>query len=532
MALEQAKEVDFSLTRFCPDGSREIQQYRDRVTAVRGGGFFGEVILFEQLQLVLKTGEPDDGHKFWRMANWGARPFPSQVSELQAQLDHLSGTIMHEVVPPYTGGEFYVPASYGYGYFDGGFAQGIERLYGRPPRYDNHANEFLQFRQAQAELTEVAYQLGLEQVGQIHKDNLYAMDNLRLDERRKRWDWQDTLPAIPHKGLVLPFYNFGFHWAIRKHFYPETGELTFNRIHTDMLLREIEKQRELFGDERLRRIHQYAELYDQLMLERQREPMSERDLKSMLSAGWRGLGDLSRSAVTEAAESIAAPVRLVFDPNYRNRMILVGVNKAHEFGMISKAEFEAVQKGLEDLSKEKGSRRFFARITTGLTYGALLGYYFGSGSFLKTLEISTYTALGVTDLMDRVVKLDLTPLALQENWVERVLTLLSIFAGFRILGGAQSYLVTKAVGFLTGRNLETAARISVVPLVGPFLAVPGQICVDAASKGGELIWHYAVRNMIAKLSKALIFNPAGGWGTESEGRLWGRMGKWLEGWVR
>lgn len=84
---------------------------------------------------------------------------------------------------------------------------------------------------------------------------------------------------------------------------------------------------------------------------------------------------------------------------------------------------------------------------------------------------------------------------------------------------------------MAGKNLETAARISAIPFIGAFLAVPAQVCVDAGSKD-KLIWHYTVRNLVAKISKAVIFNPAGGWGTESEGKLWGRMGKWLEGWAR
>lgn len=528
MALVQSKEMDFSLTTICPDGSSNTQQYHAEIEAKRGGGFFGEVYLLKGLPFVVKTTTPDALHHFWRLVNWGARDFPSQVSEIQAQLDHLSVEIIHKVVSSYTNGEFYAPASYGYAHFDSGFAQGIERLlHGRPPRYDNRADEFRQFRQAQQELTEIAYRLGLEQVGQIHSDNSFAMANLWKNERKRRMEWFDTLPAIQHKGLVLPFYNFGFHRAIRKHFYPETGELTFNRIHTDMLLREIEKQRKLFGGEKLRRIYQYAELYDQLMLERQKEPISERDFKGMLSAGWQGLGDLSRSAVTEATESLSAPVRMLVDPTYRNQMILKGVNKAHDVGVISAEEFENAKIDLEESLKIKGR----GRLRSGAIFSLLYGYYLGSSALLKVPEVGIYAAFGLTDALDRVLQLDLTPLTLQENWLEKALTVVGVFTGFRIFGGLQSYLATKAVSFLAGKNLETAARISIVPGIGAHLAIPAQVCVDAVNKG-ELIWHYAVRNIIAKLSKALIFNPAGGWGTESEGRLWGRMGKWLESWAR
>lgn len=530
MALEQAKDIDLSLTRLCPDGSREIQQYHAAIEAKRGGGFCGWVYLLRGLPFVIKTTKPDAGHEFWRMANWGARPFPSQVSELQAQLDHLSVVIINGTVPVVTKGRFVTPASYGFTYFDGGFAQGIERLYGRPPRYDNHDNEFPKFRKAQAEITEVAYKLGLEQVGQIHPDNRFGMANLWWNPRLKHWGWFDGLPAIPHNRLVLPFYHFGFHTEIRNYFNPDTGNVTFNRIHTKILLQEVERQKVLFGQERYQRMHEYADLYDQLMLERQKEGMGSRDFAALFSAGWRGLGDLSRSAVSEIAESASAPVRVLVDTAYRNRLILAGVEKAHASGIISKTEYAEARTGLEASLNERGRRRFTARLRNGVIFSALYGYYFGSSALLKVSEIGTYAAFGLTDALDRILKLDLTPLTLQENWVERALTVLSVFSGFRIFGGLNSYLGTKLIGLVAGKNLETAARISAIPFIGAFLAVPAQVCVDAGSKG-KLIWHYTVRNLVAKISKALIFNPAGGLGTESEGRL-RKIGKWLESWAR
>lgn len=525
-------DVDFSLTIICPNGSRKTRQYHDQITAIYGGGFVGEVLVFRELPLVIKTNIPDAGHEFWRLINWGVRPFPPQIRERQAQLDHLSTVIMHDTVPVITGGKVYVPESYGYTHFDSGFAQGIERLHGRPPRYDNHDGEFLKFRKAQVEIAEVAYELGFEQVGQVHPGNRFAMANLWLNPKKNnRWEWFDTLSAIPHKGWVWPFYYFRFHKAIRERFYPGTGEVTFNRIHTNMLLKEVERQRGLFGETRYKRIHEYAELYDQLMSEREQEEEDPRDFATLFSAGRRGLGDLSRSVVSEIAEAASAPIRVLVDPKYKDRLILAGVDKAHDSGIISRTEHADAKAGLEASLNEKGRRRFIAGLKNKVIFSALYGHYFGSSILLKTLEIGTYTAFGLTDTLDRIVRLDLTPFSLQENWVEKALTVAGVFAGFRILGGAQSYLVTKAVGFLTGKNLETAARISAIPFLGAFLAVPAQVCVDAGSKG-KLIWHYTVRNLVAKISKAGIFNPAGGWGSQSEGTLWERIGKWMESWAR
>ena len=524
----QGDHLSFTLNTVCADGTLSAQTYQASVSAIRGGGFVGKVLFFDGLPFVVKTTTSDALHDLLRRVNWGARDFPSQVREIQAQLDHLATDQISAVLSPITHGRYHAPRSYGYTLLANGFAQGVERLYGRPPRYDNGADEFKQFRASQQELTDIAYRLGLEQVGQIHPDNPFGMDNIWLKQNPNIWDWVDTLPAIPHNGWIWPLFYFKFHREIRKHFYPDSRQITFNRIHTDMFLQELRKHRDLFCEGDFRRIEERAEIYEGLWQKSRSQPEPPRNYRGLIAAaGWSAV-DFGQSLVTGLAESISAPLRVVVDSNYRERVILSGVNRAFEAGVIGERELEDAHSLLQTASAEKGRGRFTTRLRDGTIFAALYGYYFGSSLALKVPELGIYAAFGLTDLMDRIVKLDLSPLTLQENWVERVLTVLTIFSGFRILGGLNSYLATKLVGFLSGKNLETAARVSIIPGIGPHLAVPAQICVDAGNKG-EGIWHWTVRNLVAKISK---INPTGGWGSELEGKTWNRVGKWLEGLAR
>jgi len=506
--FSKGDNLTLALHTMCPNGSLETQTYQVQVEAVRGGGFVGNVLFFDGLPFVVKTTTSDASHDLLRRVNWGVRDFPSQVREIQAQLDHLATDQISAVLSPITHGRYHAPRSYGYTLLDNGFGQGVERLYGRPPRYDNGADEFRRFREAQRELTEIAYRLGLEQVGQVHPDNPFAMANIWLKQNPNIWDWVDTLPAIPHNGWVWPLFYFRFHREIRNRFYPDTHKVTFNRIHTDMFLQELRKHRGLFCEGDFRRIEERAEVYEGLWQ----------------AAGWSAV-DFGRSLITGLAESTSAPFRVVVDSNYRERVILSGVNRAFEAGVIGEGDLEDAHSLLRTASAEKGRGRFIVRLRDGTIFAALYGYYFGSSLALKVPELGIYAAFGLTDLLDRIVKLDLSPLTLQENWIERALTVATIFSGFRILGGLNSYLATKLVGLITGKNLETAARISVIPGIGAHLAVPAQICIDAGSSG-EGIWHWTVRNLVAKISK---INPAGGWGSELEGKTWKRIGKWFEG---
>lgn len=242
--------LHFILNKICPDGLVVAEEYNVRVEAVRGGGFFGQVLILDRPPFVLKTAIPDPLHDFWRRVNWRAKDFPYQDSELDAKLGSVKTDLIHDAVEPITQGVFYAPRSFGYTRLPGTFAQAVERLYGRPPRYDNHQDEFRLFRKAQAQLTDIAYMLGLEHAGQVHPDNPFAMANIWWNPDFKRWEWLDTLPAIRHTGLVLPMpLPFKFHDQIRRRFYPDTNDVTFDRIHTGMYLETVRQNEGLFSKE-------------------------------------------------------------------------------------------------------------------------------------------------------------------------------------------------------------------------------------------------------------------------------------------
>ena len=100
------------------------------VEDIRGGGFYGKVMLFENE--VIKTSEPDSWHKLWRHINWELSPFPPQSNKLAAELDFLSGRIINRIVPNLTEGRVITPDSIGYTDLKKiGFAQVIERVHGR-----------------------------------------------------------------------------------------------------------------------------------------------------------------------------------------------------------------------------------------------------------------------------------------------------------------------------------------------------------------------------------------------------------------
>lgn len=72
--------------------------------------------------------------------------------------------------------------------------------------------------------------------------------------------------------------------------------------------------------------------------------------------------------------------------------------------------------------------------------------------------------------------------------------------------------------------MRAAARVSIVPAAGNILPFSAQALVNTGSENG-LIWHYSVRDYIAKVSS---LHPAGGWGTQYEAELYNKFGPYIE----
>ncbi|MCJ7739846.1 hypothetical protein MUP32_00830, partial [Candidatus Microgenomates bacterium] len=322
------------------DGQNRIQVETKSVVIedIRGGGFFGQVLIPGKEDFVVKTSLPDPWHHFWRTVNWDFRDIPARDDETQTQLTHLAVKLIHDVLPIVSNNRFYSPDSLGYTRLATGFAQVVEKLDGRGPRFDLSTNEYDRFRQAQSQLRRIAYSLGLEHVGQIHPDNPFAMANLWFDEKNKQFIWLDTIPAIPHKGWIWPFFNYPFHQKIRDHF--DMKEPTFDRIHTDRFRMTIKQWESNFDPGQYAKIMANLELYDELQKRSQRIP-EEPQYDTAIRELWASLINFcsERSVYKLLAEPVFRNEKLAFlrdlyhDPVYRvtwvnNNFILAGIEKA------------------------------------------------------------------------------------------------------------------------------------------------------------------------------------------------------------
>ncbi|MEK7616522.1 MAG: hypothetical protein AAB414_00515 [Patescibacteria group bacterium] len=516
------QSLDFTLHTLNPDRSICLEEKRVELSSVKSGGFFGRVLIPEGQDFVIKTSVPDPWHDFWRRANWGFREFPSQVSETQAKLDFLATNLIADVLPTITNDRFYAPHSLGYTKLSNGYAQVIERVNGRGPRFDTADNEYESFRQAQPVLTSTGLNLGLEHTAQIHTDNPFGMANLWFDEGNNQWIWLDTLPAIPHKGWIWPLFYFRFHKDVRHWFYPETDAMTFNRVHSDMFLQEIQNSRYLFDENVYQQVLDSLNLYQVLWEERRHQSKTPRNFGALGLAALES-GKILPTTILDIGRTLKTTVRAIFDANLRrilvNDLVLAGTKKALEEGVISNEEYQEAKLAVEDPNPRTISKRTLPVLT------GVYGYYQGSSIFLlKPTELASYAYLFGSGLADRLVELDLTPLLSQENVSEKLAIFGSTFLAFRVIGGLNTYIGTKVLGRLSSMDLDTAAKISVIPIIGSHLAIPAQIGVTATS-GSDLIWHYSVRYLVAKISS--IF-PPGGWGTQYEGILWRWLGKHLE----
>lgn len=521
----QGQDLSFTLHTLNPDGSVRLLDRQITIAAIKDGGFFGKVLIPANGDFVIKTSVPDPWHDLWRRINWNFRDFPSQVNETQAKLDHLATNLIHGVIPILTEGQFYSPRSLGYTKLPNGYAQVLERVRGRGPRFDKPDDEFTKFRSIQSELTNIGFSLGLEHAAQIHPDNPFGLANLWLDEKNKGWVWLDTLPAIPHRGWIWPAFYFRFHKDIRHWFYPQTHELTFNKIHIDTFLEEIQKSRHLFDEQTYQQVLDNLNLYQQLWEEKQSQGETPRNLRAVVGAALES-GKVVPKVVLDLGRGIQTTIQSIFNSKLRrvlvNNLVLAGTKRAHEEGIIDDEECQQ-ELTLVEQNSQTNSKRMLPVLT------GVYGYYQGSNwLLLKPTEVISYAYLFGTDLTDRLVELDLTPLITQENAIEKLAIFGSTFLGFRVVGALNTYVSTKLLGKLFGMNLETAARVSVIPAIGSHLAIPAQIGVTAGSRN-ELLWHYSVRNLVAKASS---LHPAGGWGTQYEGQLWKLVGHHLEGLAR
>ncbi len=308
------------------------------VADVRGGGFFGKVLILRGEGFVIKTTQPDPWQHFWRIVNWDFKPFPAQQDELSAQIEHLSTQIIHLTLPIVSGGKFYSPRSIGYTLLANGFAQVIEKMSGRGPRFDKAGNEYELFRQAQSELATIALSLGLEAVGQIHPDNPFSMANLWLDESRNRFVWLDTNAAIRHTGWVKPIFYFKFHKRIRNEFGGK--ELTFNKIHADRFRATLKRKQGEFDEKIYAMIMNYLDLYERLWNRRKvRHENQSFDVENVFLVLRQLALNIVPGIVHALRKTLMCPMQLVFKSRFGHQLRLQSALQALQCGLLSQDEY-------------------------------------------------------------------------------------------------------------------------------------------------------------------------------------------------
>ncbi len=484
------------------------------IEAIKGGGFFGRVLILKDKDYVLKTTVPDPWHDLWRRINWGFRDFPSQVDELENKLNVVSSNLIADVLPSLTNGRFIAPHSFGYTRFPNQYAQAIERMKGRPPRYDTQDNEFAEFQQAQEELTVIGLEIGLEHSAQVYKlgslTNPFGMANLWKNPECNQKIWLDTLPAIPHKGWIWPWYRFRFHHDVRNWFYytPELGsqEITFNRIHTKRFLETISKRRHKFTDELYQQIVDNLHLYEQLWAEKQSQPTLSRNFGGVALATANVIAEQIPKPLNLAKKIITTPFKIVFNPN---KLALAGVEQAAQAGVIDEKELSDIK---SNLSSDISAARSMAILYEG--YGWLLS---------KPVEIVSYaTILGVgVEEIKNLGILELVPYALHQlQDPNKALAVVLAFVGFKAYSGLVRHTGTHLIGRFHEADTSKARVLSMIPYIGDHSALVFQVASSARGETGEKIWHYTFRNFVAGLSSTPIIFQDGGWGSEREGRFW------------
>jgi hypothetical protein len=495
---------------------------------VRGGGFYGKVLLFDGF--VVKTTLPDDWHNLWRTLNHRLPVFPPGSLESAAQLDHLATRIIHITMPLVTDEGIITPDSYGYtdlGPF--GFAQVLERLSGRGARFDvPHENE--RIRLARERIWDVGIDLGLEQAAQAHPRNPFGKPNIWLG-RDGQVVWLDVLPAIPHTGFVLPAFYFSFHMDVRRQI--GNGALTFNRIHTGKLRAYLDAHPGLVEGSERDDLELCLDTYDRVWGSYQQDVNGNQQTLVINDAQRRGLLTDAETVGLRASKlryrlyllravfglawgafrdflQATFVYRLLYDEAFRQKAwrffrdrafrrrkilektILRGVEKAYERDLVTAKEREDAG---EMMGHSPRSAQEMKKLVA--TYIFLQVYYILTGNLINLVSFST--------MLSAIVA---------ENQVERLLLGLMIDWFFPPLLRVISTIITGAV---TGQDLRVATIVSAIPKLGSYISVPADIGYRFGHRSA-IIWHYAKRGVVAAASKML--RPWGGWNTDLEERLW------------
>ncbi len=514
------ENLQLLLKRLSPNGHITEELLQFRVARKLEGGFYGDAVFPEHKRFLMKTTYPSSPLKYFlRAANWGGEKFPSQVSELAAQLDHLSMDLVSDILPIYTDGEFVSPRSYGYVHLPNGYAQIVEQMEGRGPKYNTEDDEPELFWEKRRKLRQIGYALGLEQIASIDEDNPFGMPNIWYNEQEDVWIWLDPLPAMLLRP-TLGVFRFKFHQKTLNQFYDppiQPNIVPFNKIHTNLMMAEVETNKSKFDPKKLDEIRQKIILYENLRDEFERTYTPEHEYGKMVSKLFQHGVHASLKIPATFIGKVLNILRGFVDFDHQVRMVFSAMEKAHDRRLVTDDEL--------DLSRQRifGNHTFGKNAKLRVKAVQLAVFYFGLSRLVNVAEAQLYYKLGIeSGFLEHVFKNYSV-----DDWG-------TLVAGSGVFFGARltsSLLVrppaTLLFGKLLRRDYRTAAWVSAVPIIGDNLAFAAQLHTDTGGQD-DLVAHYVIRDLIAKLT---AWSPSGDWGSDWDARNWKKFGRKLENWV-
>lgn len=549
--IREREPLSFSVRQIEPNGISQTEVTAG-VEGFAGGGFNGSVLLLPNS--VIKTGQPGAVRELLRQWNWPV-PYPSRSSEVAAQLDYVSGRLLHKLVPAVTSSKITVPEALGYTQLPGslGFGQVIERVRGRGPTFLDDGTENQMVRDARRELWEFGVAFGVEHAAQVHPDNPFGKPNVWISEQdpdgQQELIWLDYLPAFRHTGLVKPFFYFAFHKTVRAAF--NSDHPTFNRINTETMRSSLREHEAMFSQAELGELEAQLVLYDelwanhtehqsgnprslfvkdaedrQIITAEQAEKLQDSTVAYAAHRSWQ-TGRLALRALADAVEATPLkPVKILWDkdarakagmlvafPDYRNEKLrektrfftdsvyrrdkiiggtlLRGYKQAHVKGQVSKAEYDQAL------------------------------------AALPAADLNTYTLLQLAYFgISRAHDVATVPLAFAAATSSRPAEAAAGVVAFNILSpGVVRSVGTLVIGRLLKKDLKRMALVTAAPIVGGYSAVPYQIKREY-SEGSKKIMHYNMRSLAAKVSS---LRPHGGWGSDLEEKIWNGSRNFVQG---
>lgn len=411
--------------------------------------------------------------------------------------------------------------------------------------------------------------------------NLVIMRDQKVGGEKEVICWLDTLAGISMRRGGLGFI-FRFHREISRQTLEEGGSLpALNRIHVKVTREFLEDKeirarvRENIGDEGLEELEAWLQLY--VVLGEQDDWLRGLSAKGQWLAAWRESPDVPKGTVEKLERSIPLyllarlfgikTVRYFLENEYRR-----WVNDGWRLPERKKEAFSKYKKRQTARMRRDGRIGPDQTLTSDAVFLSSvmasmvpvirpgLQRFIFDRDFRERQEVTRYLVLGGARRATKEGAIDqgyfneLEEMVTLDRLEKRELGVyLVAFGGQQVIARVADYLELGnyilalagkdpnrlIVGFLagwvapvvlrttfigvlqlvSGVDLSTAVRWSLVPKVGHYVGVPDQL---GKALGAPEIRRLAIRSRVAGV---LSLWPMSGWGTRSELRLW----KWLSG---